>query len=218
VQSLRHCIAAKPRLVSFIHPSAFTSGRGRLAARPPEKYDVCKDAVRAELRFGIASKKTPTVLAPDIDPDETLAEAVCCDSRVFDWNMQPGNMHKNAEPYNLSFMPEIDLFGHLGESGGTFYDSVCLLPLFKVPVGRSLEDFKQETAANGFPTFREEEVVDAANLQAKPVGTTGTKLLTTATCGAHRGVTQLGRYEESQNGAPRYIVDLSCVAGVGKQR
>jgi len=88
----------------------------------------------------------------------------------------------------------------------------------QVPVGRSLEDFKQETAANGFPTFREEEVVDAANLQAKPVGTTGTKLLTTATCGAHRGVTQLGRYEESQNGAPRYIVDLSCVAGVGKQR
>ena len=90
----------------------------------------------------------------------------------------------------------------------------CSRARSQVPVDRTFADFKRETAANGFPTFTEKEVVDQAHLQKKAVGTTGTKLLTTAKCG-----TQLGRYEQSWNGGdPRYIVDLSCVAGIGKPR
>jgi peptide methionine sulfoxide reductase MsrB len=45
------------------------------------------------------------------------------------------------------------------ESGTTvFYDSVTGVPLFEAPIGRSFEDFKKESMAHGWPSFRDEEV------------------------------------------------------------
>ena len=41
----------------------------------------------------------------------------------------------------------------------TYYDSVSGKPLFIAPRGRSFEDFKQESIAHGWPSFRDQEVV-----------------------------------------------------------
>lgn len=40
----------------------------------------------------------------------------------------------------------------------TFYDSVSGLPVFIAPRGRSMQDFLAETAAHGWPSFRDAEV------------------------------------------------------------
>ena len=51
------------------------------------------------------------------------------------------------------------LFSKLSKEGvTTFYDSVCGLPLFKAPFGRTLQEFQQDTQAHGWPSFRPEEV------------------------------------------------------------
>ena len=51
------------------------------------------------------------------------------------------------------------LFSKLSETGvTTFYDSVCGLPLFKAPFGRTLQEFQADTQAHGWPSFRPEEV------------------------------------------------------------
>ena len=41
----------------------------------------------------------------------------------------------------------------------TFYDSVTGKPLFKAPIGRSMEDFVAESKVHGWPSFRDQEVV-----------------------------------------------------------
>ena len=41
----------------------------------------------------------------------------------------------------------------------TYYDSVSGKPLFIAPRGRSFEEFKQESIAHGWPSFRDQEVV-----------------------------------------------------------
>ncbi len=41
----------------------------------------------------------------------------------------------------------------------TFYDSNTGKPLFIAPKGRSMEDFLNESASHGWPSFRDEEVV-----------------------------------------------------------
>lgn len=43
----------------------------------------------------------------------------------------------------------------------TFYDSVTGKPLFVAPIGRSAEQFVQESEVHGWPSFRDEEVSDA---------------------------------------------------------
>jgi hypothetical protein len=39
-----------------------------------------------------------------------------------------------------------------------FYDSVTGKPLFVAPRGRSFEEFRKESVAHGWPSFRDEEV------------------------------------------------------------
>ena len=41
----------------------------------------------------------------------------------------------------------------------TFYDSVTGKPLFRAPIGRSLDEFIEESKKHGWPSFRDEEVV-----------------------------------------------------------
>ena len=40
----------------------------------------------------------------------------------------------------------------------TYYDSNSGKPLFSAPIGRSFEDFLQESIAHGWPSFRDQEV------------------------------------------------------------
>jgi len=162
----------------------------RQRGRPPAEFDTCSSPVQPKLRYNISGRTEPDVPVP-VDPDESLAEAVCCDSRtkVF------------AEPQFLFEAPDIALFSRLEEGTTVFYDSVCGLPLFRAPVNRSVEDFKADTVEHGWPSFRSAEVVQ------ENVVTNTTTGFVYSTCGTH-----LGSYLPDERG-PRWCMDLSCISG-----
>ncbi|CAK8998735.1 Hypothetical protein SCF082_LOCUS5756 [Durusdinium trenchii] len=154
----------------------------------PSQYDGCGKPVQRKLRYNVSSRKEPTVPVP-VDPSESLAEAVCCDTRTKVY----------AEPQFLYQAPDIALFKSL-EGVTTFYDSVCGLPLFKAPVNRSMADFKADTDEHGWPSFRKEEVF-SEHVKVDKDG------FVYSSCGTH-----LGSYLPDAAG-PRYCMDLSCIAG-----
>jgi len=180
-------ISAEPAAQSAKH-----LGAQHLGTSPPAEFDTCSGAVQDKLKYGISGRTTPTVPVA-VDADETLAEAVCCDSRTALY----------AEPQFLFEAPDIALFDKLPSDGTptTFYDSVCGLPLFKSPVDRTLDDFKADTTEHGWPSFRSAEVF------TDNVVTNETTGFVTSTCGTH-----LGSYLPDDEG-PRWCIDLSCVAG-----
>ena len=163
-----------------------------VAMRPPAPYDGCSAAVQPKLRYNVSTRTQPTVPVP-VDNGESLAEAVCCDTRALPF----------AEPQFLFMAPDIALFDKLPTSGPptVFYDSVCGLPLFKAPVNRSLGDFKSDTTEHGWPSFR------TAEIYAENIVTNMTTNFVTSKCGTH-----LGTYLPDAQG-PRWCIDLSCVAG-----
>merc|ERR1719253_44341 len=160
-----------------------------VGGRPPAEYDTCTGAIQSGLRYNISSRVEPTVPVP-VDEDETLAEAVCCDKRALPF----------AEPQFLFEAPDVQLFKHLEAGTTTFYDSVCGVPLFIAPKGRSLADFEADTTEHGWPSFRPEEVTEH-------VLTNKTSGFVTSSCGTH-----LGSYLPDAKG-PRWCMDLSCIAG-----
>ena len=65
--------------------------------------------------------------------DYELANRICCNNHVF------------AEPSGYQEEPRVMLFDRLDlNAETTFYDSVCGIPLFIAPRGRSFEYFKTE--------------------------------------------------------------------------
>jgi hypothetical protein len=173
--------------------SASAPAAAELRGRPPSAFDTCSAAVQPNLRFNISSRTEPEVPV-SVDPDESLATAVCCDSRAAPF----------AEPQFLFLAPDIALFSKLPATGATtFHDSVCGVPLFTAPVGRSLADFQADSQAHGWPSFREGEV-SAHVIVNKTTG------VVKSSCGTH-----LGTYLPDDKGA-RYCIDLSCISGNAK--
>lgn len=86
------------------------------------------------------------------------------------------------------------------EVPSTYYDSVTGKPLFKAPVGRSLDDFIKESRGHGWPSFRDDEVV-WENVRVLPNGET------ISVDGTH-----LGHNLPDFNGN-RYCINLISVAG-----
>mmetsp|Transcript_21586 Transcript_21586/g.46488 ORF Transcript_21586/g.46488 Transcript_21586/m.46488 type:complete len:392 (-) Transcript_21586:236-1411(-) len=171
--------------------SAIKTNHALIGARPPAELDMCNGAVQENLKYNISSRVTPTVPVP-VNADESLATAVCCDIRA-----QPF-----AEPRFTYLAPDIDLFGKLKSDEVTiFYDSVCGLPLFQAPVGRSFESFLEDTTEHGWPSFRPEEIF------ADNIITNKTSTYVTSKCGTH-----LGSFLPDEQG-DRWCIDLVCVAG-----
>jgi uncharacterized surface protein with fasciclin (FAS1) repeats len=134
----------------------------------------------------------PEGLPLPLEKGETLAEAICCDTAFRPF----------AEPQHTFELDDVDLWGHVNKSGiTTFYDSVCGIPLFNVPMNRTFAEFQAETEEHGWPSFRPAELVAGA-ITIDPV----TNYVTSA-CGTHLG-TNL-----PEGGYDRYCLDLSCVAG-----
>lgn len=160
--------------------------------RPPSEYDKCQGPVQKQLQYGVSGRTKPDGVPVPVDESESLAEAVCCDSR----------MQSFAEPQFLYESPDISLFTKIREGDvTTFYDSVCGLPLFKAPVNRSFAEFQADTQEHGWPSFRTEEVISKNIMTDKSTG------YVTSKCGTH-----LGSYLPDENG-PRWCIDLTCVAG-----
>lgn len=156
-------------------------------ARPPKQFDTCSGPVQADLRYNISTRNESMYL-----PKETLATAICCDSR----------MQSLAEPRFTFEAPDIALFSKLDKSGvTTFYDASCGLPVFRAPVNRSMADFKADTEEHGWPSFRPAELV------AENIITNKSSTYVTSKCGMH-----LGSYLPDDKG-PRWCIDLACISG-----
>lgn len=173
--------------------SSISASTASLASdiRPPKEFDTCNAAVQSNLRYGISGRDTPTVPIA-VNETETLAEAVCCDKRVAAY----------AEPQFLFAAPDISLFTKLDATGvTTYYDSVCGKPLFKAPVGRTFQEYQDDTNEHGWPSFRSAEIVSENVITDKVTG------YVTSVCGTH-----LGSYLPDEAG-PRWCMDLSCISG-----
>lgn len=164
-----------------------------LSSSPPSNFMSCAGPIQPTLRFGISGRTQPTVPVA-VDDNETLADAVCCDTRVKPY----------AEPQFLFEAPDIALFSRLEAGVTTFYDSVCGIPLFRAPVNRTLNEFRADTKEHGWPSFRQAEVV------RENVQTDLASGFVSSKCGTH-----LGTYLPDEHG-PRWCMDLSCIAGVAR--
>mmetsp|Transcript_14120 Transcript_14120/g.21558 ORF Transcript_14120/g.21558 Transcript_14120/m.21558 type:complete len:214 (+) Transcript_14120:186-827(+) len=87
----------------------------------------------------------------------------------------------------------------------TFYDSVTGKPLFVAPLGRSADEFLQESRIHGWPSFRDEEVVWDNVRVLKPSGET------VSLTGTH-----LGHNLPDRKGN-RYCINLVSIAGQPSQ-
>merc|ERR1711871_1352195 len=160
--------------------------------RPPKQFDTCSAKVQGNLRYNISIFDTPDGIPVNVTATESLATAVCCDSRpkVF------------AEPRFLFQNPFVNLFANMRKNKGptTFYDSVSGIPLFRAPMGRTQDEFEADTTEHGWPSFREKEII-SENVVTDKDGFVYSK------CGTH-----LGSYLPDDKGA-RWCLDLSCLSG-----
>jgi len=127
--------------------------------------------------------------------DYELADRICCHN------------HRYAEPAGYHATPEVDFYAKLDPNvEHIFYDSVCGIPLFVAPRGRSFDDFVAESMKHGWPSFRPEELV-SENVIIHPGGRMESKCLT-----------HLGHNLPTKDGNGvviyRYCINLVCMAGV----
>ena len=121
--------------------------------------------------------------------DYSVANRICC------------NNHRFAEYKGYLAANEVDFFGRLDPSAETvFYDSVCGVPLFIAPRGRTFDEFKQESLKHGWPSFRPEELV-SENVIIHNDGRME------SVCKTHLG------HNLPSGGVDRYCIDLVCMAG-----
>merc|ERR1740117_2537314 len=122
--------------------------------------------------------------------DYEIADRICC------------NNHRFAEPKGYQDWPEVDFYSKLDPTQETvFYDSVCGLPLFVAPRGRTFEEFVEESVYHGWPSFRPAEIV-SENVIIHDDGRMESKCLT------HLG------HNLPNGGIDRYCIDLVCIAGM----
>jgi len=121
--------------------------------------------------------------------DYATSEKICCKN------------HRFAEYSGYLAAPEVDLFDRLDANEETvWYDSVCGLPLFVSPRGRTFEEFQEESLTHGWPSFRSAEIV-AKNVIIHANGRME------SICRTHLG------HNLPSGGADRYCIDLVCIAG-----
>eukprot|EP00287_Rhodomonas_sp_CCMP768_P005140 CAMPEP_0196737664 /NCGR_PEP_ID=MMETSP1091-20130531/15321_1 /TAXON_ID=302021 /ORGANISM="Rhodomonas sp., Strain CCMP768" /LENGTH=189 /DNA_ID=CAMNT_0042081543 /DNA_START=41 /DNA_END=610 /DNA_ORIENTATION=+ len=139
---------------------------------------MCDKPVEKNLRFGVA-------------PDWEMANTICCHNTQY------------AEPSGYFHSSRVNLFARFKpeESSHTFYDSVCGIPLFIAPRGRSLAEWETESYHHGWPSFREDEVVKE-HVIVLPDGEVK------SICGTHLG----HNIPDSQG--DRFCIDLACIAGM----
>jgi peptide methionine sulfoxide reductase MsrB len=97
----------------------------------PKAHGTCETPVQSGLRYGC---------------DEKTADRICCFNRHY---AEHSGYWKTTQ-----FLREVPR-----DKPTTFYDSVTGKPLFVAPTGRTFEEFERESAAHGWPSFRDEEVV-----------------------------------------------------------
>lgn len=69
------------------------------------------------------------------------------------------NFNRHYAEY-AGYWKSTDYLKEVSRDGPTvYYDSVTGKPLFVAPIGRSMDEFLQESNVHGWPSFRDQEVV-----------------------------------------------------------
>lgn len=144
-----------------------------------KEHGTTSAMVQEDLRYGVSRK---------------LADKICSYNRVF---AEMGGYFEGSTSF------EKDIRNLVSSTGGpvTFYDSVSGSPLFRAPVGRSVDDFIAESKVHGWPSFRDEEVVWDNVRVLRSSGET------VSAVGTH-----LGHNIPDQKGN-RYCINLVSIAG-----
>lgn len=126
----------------------------------------------------------------NMELDYELADRICCHNHHF------------AEPRGYHEWPEVDFYSRLDPTAEhVFYDSVCGIPLFVAPRGRTFQEFVSESVHHGWPSFRPAEMV-SENVIIHAGGRMESR------CGTHLG------HNLPKDGIDRYCIDLVCMAGM----
>jgi hypothetical protein len=127
--ALRHSLT----MCAGVPAAGGTMRRGTEEIMRPKFHGTTAMAVQRQLRWGV---------------ERELADWCCSHNRHF--AETSGYWRQGAH----RFLAELERAGPT-----TYCDSVTGKPLFVAPLGRSMEDFLSESAAHGWPSFRDEEVV-----------------------------------------------------------
>jgi len=144
----------------------------------PKEHGTTSQEVQENLRYGVSRK---------------LADKISSFNRVY----------AEMGGYFTSTSFENDVRTLAKETGGpvTFYDSVSGKPLFRAPIGRSVDEFIAESEVHGWPSFRDDEVVWENVRVLRSSGET------VSTVGTH-----LGHNLPDKKGN-RYCINLVSIAG-----
>ena len=145
--------------------------RGAESLMEDKSYGTCPSEVQAALRWSV---------------DRALANRIACHTRRY--AERSGYWESTALPQAAAAGEEI-----------SFYDSVSGKLLFVAPRGRTMAEFLAESRAHGWPSFRDEEVVQE-NVRVLADGET------VSVDGTHLG-------HNLPDGRNRYCIDLVSVAG-----
>jgi len=130
-----------------------------------------------------------------VQVSRTLADRICCHNRMF---AEMGGYFDTSTSF------EKDVRQQYASSGSSkpmiFYDSVSGLPLFRAPIGRTVDDFIAESKVHGWPSFRDDEVV-WDNVRILKNGET------VSIAGTHLG------HDIPDGKGNRYCINLVSVAG-----
>jgi len=136
---------------------------------------------------GVPMPSVTTFLGATLDYE--VADRICCKN------------HRYAEHRGYLESPEVDLFSRLDPNTETvFYDSVCGIPLFVAPRGRTFESFREDSLYHGWPSFNPEEMI-SENVIIHDGGRME------SACGTHLG------HNLPEDNVDRYCIDLVCIAG-----
>jgi len=138
---------------------------------------ICNDDISEPLMYGV---------------DVEAATEICCFNRHY------------AEP--RGYASEMNFYQDLAADDDApselnFYDSVDGKLLFTAPVGRSFEEWEEESVDHGWPSFRDDET-NMDNVEVLDDGEVVAK-----SSGAH-----LGHNLPDEEGN-RYCINLVCIAG-----
>lgn len=159
---------------------------------------TCSGKVQDSLLYGMSDFTAVDVGLPNAEEGVSLTEAICCDQQY----------RKYAEPNGLYKFYGVGLFRTIDTSGvTTFYDSVCGLPVFRAPVGRSFEAWKAETDKHGWPSFRAAEVLSENIIVDTTTYNGAEHLKIYSKCGTYLGDNLIDDVGD------RYCIDLSCISG-----
>lgn len=117
------------------NPFAESNGypiKGENSIMSGKAHGTTEISVQSNLRFGC---------------DYELANRICSYNR-------DGAERAGYFQYSTKFLSEVN-----PNEITTYYDSVTGLPLFRAPIGRTYEEFLEESKSHGWPSFRDEEVV-----------------------------------------------------------